>query len=293
MKVLKKLTALLAAMIIMLSLSSFCFALPGEETDPEQISDQTGDENSIVTEPEQTSQETDPSQEDDPSQEVQESSQVSDQSQEAESSQESDQSQETESSDEENPSSDPSYTEDPSVEPDPSYDDPVYDPEASNTTEPDPSYEYIDPGTVSEIPQTSVIKSKISDPFTVLGTMDVILPVDRNNFNPHTKADENSLSRNSTVSSSSQSSELELSLLNTPPLPDDNGIKYKITDKNDAEALFLGMIFWSVIGIVVTAVLIIIVNSKGNDSEFVFSRKRYHKGKKNNSSSHSEKFKSL
>ena len=75
-------------------------------------------------------------------------------------------------------------------------------------------------------------------------------------------------------------------LLNAPPMPaDEQSVSVPYNQQNDNSSIFLGMIFWSVIGIVVTAVLIIILNLKGADSEFAFSRKRYHKGE-NNSVSH-------
>ena len=48
--------------------------------------------------------------------------------------------------------------------------------------------------------------------------------------------------------------------------------------EKDNSSFLVGMIIWSVIGVIVTAVLIVILNLKGDNTEFAFSRKRYHKG---------------
>ena len=69
-------------------------------------------------------------------------------------------------------------------------------------------------------------------------------------------------------------------LLDAPPIPaDEPSVAVPYNAESDNSSVLMGMIFWSIIGIIVTALLIIILNLKGDDSEFAFSRKRYHKGK--------------
>ena len=67
-------------------------------------------------------------------------------------------------------------------------------------------------------------------------------------------------------------------LLTAPPMPsDEQSTSVPYNQKNENFSVLLGIINWSVVGIVVTAVLIVILNLKGSNSEFVFSRKRYRK----------------
>lgn len=168
----------------------------------------------------------------------------------------------------------------PSAEPEPSYEtEPSYEPEPSYEQE--PSYE--EPSLPDQAGQTEVSKQEssktektekkgnvsVGDPFTVLKNVAVVLPSDKPGFVP----EQSSRSSGAAAYIKSGTGSLDF-----PPVPAaDSTLKSPYDNYNDNNSVLMGMIFWSLLGVIITAVLIIIMNFKGNDTEFAFSRKRYHK----------------
>lgn len=124
----------------------------------------------------------------------------------------------------------------------------------------------------------------IVSPFSALNNLDAVLPVDREDYRPiesQIESSEQMPESNSEISSESSlyledTSKAESNILNAPPVPSDEPVTSQLYASNTDNSFLIGIIFWSVIGVVVTAVLIIILHSKGN-SEFNFSKKRYRK----------------
>lgn len=108
--------------------------------------------------------------------------------------------------------------------------------------------------------------------------MKFILPVKDPSFvSPKKQAEQ--VSKNQSSAEAAAIINPDSKLLDAPPIPtDEPSVTVPYNPENDNSSVLMGMIFWCIIGIVVTAVLIIILNLKGDDSEFAFSRKRYHKG---------------
>ncbi len=108
---------------------------------------------------------------------------------------------------------------------------------------------------------------KITDPFEKLKSMDYILPADDPNYLAKQKTEESAKGLGTLRHSSG--------LLDSPPMPGkevSSALNYK--DEDDS-SLLMGIIIWSVIGIVITVLLIFIINLKGGKSSF--GRKRYYK----------------
>lgn len=118
----------------------------------------------------------------------------------------------------------------------------------------------------------------VADPFTLIAGLEVILPADKPDFKPKEESSKEEESKDES-SAAAAAIKKDTDLLNAPPtIPIDETVS-SVTytqDENDT-SVFVGIIFWSIIGIVITAILIIIINFKGENSEFTFGRKRYHK----------------
>ncbi len=166
----------------------------------------------------------------------------------------------------------------PSYEPDPFYEpsqhepepEPSYEPEPEPSYEPDPSYEPVES-----------ISINIIDPFKNIAGVKYILPSDNPKFTPP----ESSIDDESSAESSEEAAAIintSSKLETTPPIVyDEHSAVVTYESETDNSSFLIGMIFWSIIGVIVTAVLILILNFKGNKTEFAFSRKRYHKGANN------------
>lgn len=164
----------------------------------------------------------------------------------------------------------------PQPEPEPSYEP---EPEPSYEPEPEPSYYYEPEQSAYE--ESSAEESKaqnIADPFGAIKAAEILIPSDK----PGYKAPEQSSAAESSESDHSAAAAVingDNQLLSSPPIPsDDPSAPVPYNQQSDSNSVLMGIIFWSVIGVIVTTVLIVILNFKGNNSEFAFSRKRYHKG---------------
>ena len=114
----------------------------------------------------------------------------------------------------------------------------------------------------------------VTDPFSLIAGLEVILPADRPDFKPKEES-----SKQEESSAATATIKKDTDLLSAPPtIPIDETVSSVTYNRNDNDvSVFMGIIFWSIIGIVITAILIIIINFKGDNSEFTFRRKRYHK----------------
>lgn len=272
MKKLMRLAAVFVAIMTIFTCSAVVFA---ENESESEISAQASETQSEEpTEPDQSSEETEQSEESQESEKSEQSQEPESSVQEEESSKQEEVSEQSEDESSTTPgllSEEESYYEE--SEPEEISD---YESEVSQ----EQSWQYSEPEFNEQEPSTITKKLyDIADPFMLIEKMDAVLPFDRKGFVAPKKNDQNSVTEVADPELSEQSGVIEFSLLESPPLPTGTAALEELNDK-DNEAVLLGLIFWSVIGIIVTAVLIIIVNSKGNDTEFVFSRKRYHKREK-------------
>lgn len=128
----------------------------------------------------------------------------------------------------------------------------------------------------SSNPESSVEESSeestensIVDPFSALNNLEAVLPVDRPGYTPPESSLESSLqsSENSPESQNSVIADVskdETNILNAPPVPTDEQVPKQIySQRADNSSFLIGIIIWSVIGVAVTALLIVILNLKG------------------------------
>ena len=187
----------------------------------------------------------------------------------------------------------PEY-EDPEPEyedPEPEYEEsePEYeDPESSYYEEPseeepesyieDESEEYSEEEeSVEESSEPEKIIVPVTDPFRSVGKMKYILPVDDPSFvSPESRAEEEKKAQSSAEAAAVINPDSKL--LDSPPMPSyEPSVALPYYQEDDSSSVLMGMIFWSIIGIVVTAILIMILNFKGDSSDYSFNRKRYYK----------------
>lgn len=124
-----------------------------------------------------------------------------------------------------------------------------------------------------------------TDPLSALKYLEAVLPIDRG-YTPPENSTQNSTqssipnSESSTVSEASTVSEIsktESKILNAPPVPtDEETPKQTLTQQSDNSSFLIGIIIWSVIGVAVTALLIVILNLKdGKGRSDSFNHGRY------------------
>lgn len=120
-------------------------------------------------------------------------------------------------------------------------------------------------GQVSE-----VSRIKVTDPFGKLNDLDYILPADAPDFEVKRQKYESSLLAAAEIRSAN-------SLIQSPPLPisDDNDELSFVKEEEDA-SFMMGVVIWSVIGVVIAVLLILMLNLKGG-GDFSMGRKRYYK----------------
>ena len=112
---------------------------------------------------------------------------------------------------------------------------------------------------------------KLTDPFAKLRSINYILPSDDPNYVAKQKKEESNHAAGAVKHNSG--------LLDAPPIPlDDTVSSIEYSGEDDGSSVLIGIIFWSVIGIVLTIVLIFIINLKGSGNDN-FARKRYDKKK--------------
>lgn len=145
--------------------------------------------------------------------------------------------------------------------------------ESSNISAPTEESSVPEETSVQESPQESP-HAEIADPFAAINRIDIVLPVDKPEYkNPTESSDEIS----SNVSSSTGN------ILDTdPPIPPDKTPAVQLynstTIETDNSSYLIGIICWSIIGIIITAVFIVFFNSKKTtSSDFELKRNRYHK----------------
>ncbi len=110
----------------------------------------------------------------------------------------------------------------------------------------------------------------VTDPFGKLSAMNYILPSDDPNYIAKQKKEDSNAAAGSIRHNSG--------LLDSPPMPSDTSASaLSYTEDEDDSSFLMGIIFWSVIGIVLTILLIFIINLKGSGNSNSFGRKRYHK----------------
>ena len=119
--------------------------------------------------------------------------------------------------------------------------------------------------------QSSEEESELSvaDPFEKIRALQFILPADDPDYESKKKNQESSVILNKETGG-------EKGLINTPlPLSRSSSELDLYSEEQDSSFL-MGVIIWSVIGVVVFILLILILNLKGG-GDFSFGRKRYHK----------------
>ena len=109
----------------------------------------------------------------------------------------------------------------------------------------------------------------ITDPFAKLTSMHYILPSDDPNYIAKQKKEDSNAAAGSIRHNSG--------LLDSPPMPLDNSVSALNYKEDDDSTFLVGIIFWTVIAIVLTILLIFIINLKGSGNSNSFGRKRYHK----------------
>lgn len=141
------------------------------------------------------------------------------------------------------------------------------DDEESEYSSDESSYEETDyTDETDETVQDDESEISVADPFAKLHSMNYILPADDPNFVAKQKKDESSI-----LGKTSRSE-----LMNTPPVPlSESNIDLQLTEDDDT-AMFTGIIIWSVIGILVTVLLILIINFN-TGSKYSYSKKRYYR----------------
>lgn len=140
----------------------------------------------------------------------------------------------------------------------------------------------------SSIEESSEESEEISivDPFSALNNLEVVLPVDRPDYIPPESSSESSVqssvqssenSVESQISAVAEVSKAENNVLNAPPVPTDEQTPKQIySQRADNLSFLIGIIIWSVIGVAVTALLIVILNLKGNkETSGGFNRGRF------------------
>ena len=171
----------------------------------------------------------------------------------------------------------PSQETEPEPEPDP-------EPSYESTLEDEPEPAQYEQGTTRTESSTQTSEStkkptaiKITDPFAALRTAAKVIPSNKASASAESNAAILPQDKARTGASINNGGLIE------PPVPAiDASLDSPYNSQSDNNSVLMGLIFWSMIGVIVTAILIIILNFKGDNSEFVFSRKRYHKGENRN-----------
>lgn len=140
---------------------------------------------------------------------------------------------------------------------------------------------------VEESSEEPPYEVSVTDPFEAINNIDIILPVNKPDYNkPNIESSVESSeepfqeSSETVAANTSEISDTESTILNTPPVPQDEVSSVQLynstTVSSDNTSFLLGIIFWSVIGLVVTTVLIIVLHSKGGGNQ-MSGRNRYRK----------------
>ncbi len=123
-----------------------------------------------------------------------------------------------------------------------------------------------------------------SDPFEGINKINIILPIDNPNYQKPESSTEPSSDppKESSSEISAQVSDENTHILDSPPVPQDESRTVQLYNSTTAEtdntSFLVGIIIWSVIGIIITAILIIVLHTKeGKNSDFSLGRNRYHK----------------
>lgn len=131
------------------------------------------------------------------------------------------------------------------------------------------SYEEYSQQEFSAETSEEVSELSVADPFDKIRSLQYIIPGDDPDYESKLKTLQNSAIRTIQVSG-------QEALLTTPIPTSGNSSELDLYPEERDSSFLMGVIIWSVIGIVVLILLILILNLKGG-GEFSFGRKRYHK----------------
>ena len=138
--------------------------------------------------------------------------------------------------------------------------------ESSSETS-NPYEEYSQPENSAEN-SAEVSELSVADPFEKIRSLQYIIPADDPDYESKLKALQNSAIRTAHIDG-------QAGLINTPIPTSAGSSELDLYPEERDSSFLMGVIIWSVIGIVVLILRILILNLKGGD--FSFGRKRYHK----------------